>query len=38
MAPMLLEEDERPPLVEIKEYSNLKRKPLQLEEKQLKAG
>jgi len=38
MAPMLLEEDERSTVVEIKEYGNLKSKPLQLEEKQLKAS
>lgn len=33
MAPMQLEEDEMPPVVEIKEYGNLKKKFLQLEEK-----
>ena len=38
MAPMLLEEDERPLLIETKEYGCLKRKLLQLEEKQLKVS
>ena len=38
MAPMLLEEFERPPLIDVKEYRDLKKKSLKLREKQLKVS
>jgi hypothetical protein len=38
MAPMLLEEFERPSLIDIKEYRGLKKKSLITREKQLKAS
>jgi len=38
MAPMLLEEFERLPLIDVKEYRDLKKKSLKLREKQLKVS
>ncbi len=38
MAPMLLEEFERSPLIDIKEYRDLKNKSVPLREKQFKAS
>jgi len=38
MAPMLLEEVERPSLIDVKEYRDLKKKSLKLKDKLLKAS